>query len=106
MARVRPAQLQRNMLPASGPVIVAEHNGLPWIDKVFQTNWRKIARAIGIPDNVQNRDSRAGATTDAERKGADIEKLRRKVATLTKSDVVINIVEIRKPELDAQLVAE
>src|SRR6266849_4568696 len=37
------------------------------------------------------------------KKGADIEKLRRKV---TKSDVVINIVEIRKPELDAQLVAE
>ena len=40
------------------------------------------------------------------KKGADIEKLRRKVTGLTKSDVVINIVEIRKPELDAQLVAE
>src|SRR5258705_11710268 len=40
------------------------------------------------------------------KKGADIDKLRRKVAELTDSDVVINIVEIRKPELDAQLVAE
>jgi small subunit ribosomal protein S3 len=40
------------------------------------------------------------------KKGADIEKLRKKVAELTKSDVVINIIEIRKPELDAQLVAE
>ncbi|HEY5732894.1 MAG TPA: 30S ribosomal protein S3 [Methyloceanibacter sp.] len=40
------------------------------------------------------------------KKGADIEKLRKKVMKLTKSDVVINIVEIRKPELDAQLVAE
>src|SRR5262249_28155429 len=40
------------------------------------------------------------------KKGADIEKLRKKVTKLTKSDVVINIVEIRKPELDAQLVAE
>jgi small subunit ribosomal protein S3 len=40
------------------------------------------------------------------KKGADIEKLRRTVAKLTDSDVVINIVEIRKPELDAQLVAE
>ena len=40
------------------------------------------------------------------KKGADIEKLRRSVAKLTQSDVVINIVEIRKPELDAQLVAE
>src|SRR6187431_2864899 len=40
------------------------------------------------------------------KKGADIEKLRRVVAALTQSDVVINIVEIRKPELDATLVAE
>src|SRR5581483_4455221 len=40
------------------------------------------------------------------KKGADIEKLRKKVAELTESDVVINIIEIRKPELDAQLVAE
>src|SRR3954453_11234143 len=40
------------------------------------------------------------------KKGADIEKLRRVVAGLTQSDVVINIVEIRKPELDAQLVGE
>src|ERR1700679_3610028 len=40
------------------------------------------------------------------KKGADIEKLRRKVAELTDSDVVINIIEIRTPELDAQLVAE
>ncbi len=40
------------------------------------------------------------------KKGADIEKLRRVVAKMTDSDVVINIVEIRKPELDATLVAE
>src|SRR5918994_631841 len=40
------------------------------------------------------------------KKGADIEKLRKKVAALTNSDVVINILEIRKPELDAQLRAD
>src|SRR3972149_2192702 len=40
------------------------------------------------------------------KKGADIEKLRRMVAKMTDSDVVLNIVEIRKPELDARLVAE
>jgi len=40
------------------------------------------------------------------KKGADTEKLRKMVAKLTDSDVVINILEIRKPELDAQLVAE
>ncbi len=39
------------------------------------------------------------------KKGADIEKLRRKVAKLTNSEVHINIVEVRKPEVDATLVA-
>jgi small subunit ribosomal protein S3 len=40
------------------------------------------------------------------KKGADIDKIRKKVADMTKSDVVVNIVEIRKPETDATLVAE
>src|ERR1700710_52600 len=40
------------------------------------------------------------------KKGADIEKLRKVVAKMTPSDVAINIVEIRKPELDATLVAD
>ena len=40
------------------------------------------------------------------KKGADIDKLRKQVAKLTKSEVAINIVEVRKPEVDATLVAE
>ena len=40
------------------------------------------------------------------KKGADIEKLRKDLSGITKSDVHLNIVEIRKPEIDAQLVAE
>ncbi len=40
------------------------------------------------------------------KKGADIEVLRKKIASMTDAEVHINIVEIRKPELDAQLVAE
>ncbi len=39
------------------------------------------------------------------KKGADIEKLRRKVAKMTDSEVHINILEVRKPETDAALVA-
>jgi small subunit ribosomal protein S3 len=39
------------------------------------------------------------------KKGADIEKLRRKIAGMTDSEVHINIVEVRKPEIDANLVA-
>ena len=40
------------------------------------------------------------------KKGADIEKLRQALSTMTGSDVHLNIVEIRKPEIDAKLVAE
>jgi small subunit ribosomal protein S3 len=40
------------------------------------------------------------------KKGADIEKLRSEVASMTGSEVSLNIVEVRKPEIDAALVAE
>ncbi len=40
------------------------------------------------------------------KKGADIEKLRVDLAKMTGSEVSLNIVEIRKPEIDATLVAE
>jgi len=40
------------------------------------------------------------------KKGADIELLRKELATMTDSDVHLNIVEVRKPEVDATLVAE
>ena len=40
------------------------------------------------------------------KKGADIDKIRKTVAALTASEVVINIVEVRKPEVDATLVAD
>lgn len=40
------------------------------------------------------------------KKGADIEKLRGELAKLTGGEVALNIHEIRKPEMDAQLVAD
>ena len=40
------------------------------------------------------------------KKGADIEKLRRTLGKMTTSDVSLNIVEIRKPEVDSKLVAQ
>jgi small subunit ribosomal protein S3 len=40
------------------------------------------------------------------KKGADIEFLRKELQKLSKSEVYLNIVEIRKPDIDAQLVAE
>lgn len=40
------------------------------------------------------------------KKGADIEKLRKDLSARAGSEVALNIIEIRKPEVDAQLVAE
>jgi small subunit ribosomal protein S3 len=40
------------------------------------------------------------------KKGADIDKLRLDLAKITKSEVSLNIVEIRKPEIDAKLIAD
>jgi small subunit ribosomal protein S3 len=40
------------------------------------------------------------------KKGADIEKLRTQLSKMTASEVKLNIVEIRKPEIDAKLVAQ
>jgi small subunit ribosomal protein S3 len=40
------------------------------------------------------------------KKGQDIDALRKNLAAMAKTDVALNIVEIRKPEIDAMLVAE
>jgi small subunit ribosomal protein S3 len=40
------------------------------------------------------------------KKGTDIEKLRGELAAMSSSEVHLNIVEVRKPEIDATLVAE
>jgi small subunit ribosomal protein S3 len=40
------------------------------------------------------------------RKGAEVDKLRDELRLLTGNDIVLNIVEVRKPELDAALVAD
>ena len=39
------------------------------------------------------------------KKGADIEKIRSEVAKMTSAEVSLNIVEIRKPDIDSKLVA-
>jgi small subunit ribosomal protein S3 len=39
------------------------------------------------------------------KKGEDINKIRKRASEMTQSEVVVNIVEVRKPEIDATLVA-
>ncbi len=40
------------------------------------------------------------------KKGADIDNLKKKLGAVTGNDVSLNVVEIRKPEIDARLVAD
>ena len=40
------------------------------------------------------------------KKGADIDKLRKKLSDIANTDVTVNLVEVRKPEIDAKLIAE
>lgn len=63
------------MLPANGPIIVKEH-GRPYRTQNFREQWRKVATAAGVPKNVWNMDTRAGAITEATDAGADLEHVR------------------------------
>src|SRR5262249_550396 len=47
-------------LPDIGPIVIDHRTGQPFRYNTYRTRWREIAREVGIPDEVQNRDSRAG----------------------------------------------
>lgn len=68
-----PGELTRDMLPASGPIIVSERHGVPWPHYEFRRYWRKAAKKCGVPNSVMNMHSRAGAITEATLSGAPIE---------------------------------
>lgn len=83
-------------------------------DQELKDNLRKRLKAAGLssievdrPGNklrITIRTSRPGIVIG--RKGAEIEKLKQELARNTKREVFIDIQEVLKPELDAQLVAE
>ena len=68
---------KRHRLPKSGPVIVSEATGLPYVAWEFRRLWRGLARSCGIPDNVFNMDSRAGAITEAFSSGVAADSVRK-----------------------------
>lgn len=63
-------------LPSTGPIIVSETRGRPFYAHEWRRDWRAIARAAGVPDDVFNMDSRAGAITEAIAAGASLEDTR------------------------------
>ncbi len=59
-----------------GALIVDETAGRPYAEFAYARDWRVIARQAGIPDAVWNTDARAGAITEAEDAGADLDTIR------------------------------
>jgi integrase len=59
-----------------GPMIRCETTGLPYRYRHFSKLWREIATEAGVPNNVWNRDTRAGGITEGGDAGIDIELLR------------------------------
>jgi len=92
----------------------AEYGRLLLEDMDIREHIMKNQRQAGISKVVIERPhKKCRVTVHAARpgiligkKGADIEKLRGQLSRLTASEVFLNIVEIRKPEIDATLVAE
>lgn len=68
------------VIPEIGPVIIDHKTGQPFEYEEYRKRWREIAREAGIPDEVWNRDSRAGGITQGGDAGADIEDLRQHAA--------------------------
>lgn len=68
--------VNRHLLPASGPIIISEYTGRPWFAQEFRRRWRRDADLAGIPKEIRNMDSRAGAISEARDAGADLESIR------------------------------
>ncbi len=75
---------------------------------------KKELATAGISDIIIERPSKKAIVTIHTarpgvvigKKGADIDRIRKKLSTLTDGEVTLNIVEVRKPELDSTLIAE
>lgn len=63
-------------LPDTGPVIVSETRGRPFYAHEWRRDWRGIATLAGIPPEVYNMDSRAGAITEATDADIPLEHVR------------------------------
>ncbi|MCA3572319.1 MAG: tyrosine-type recombinase/integrase [Aestuariivirga sp.] len=59
-----------------GPLIIDEKMKRPYAPHAFSREWRAIAKAAGIPDYLKNMQARAGAITEAEDAGADLDEIR------------------------------
>lgn len=59
-----------------GPVVISEHNCMPWQAVTFRQKWRMIATAAGIPKDIFCMDNRASGVTEATQAGASLESIK------------------------------
>ena len=59
-----------------GPLIIDEEAGCPYANDGYAREWRTIADQAGIPKHVWNMDAQAGAITEADDAGADLDEIR------------------------------
>jgi hypothetical protein len=61
---------------ASGPMIICDTTGRPFVQAEFRRKWRLVADKAGVPRAVKNMDTRSGAISEATDGGADLEHVR------------------------------
>jgi integrase len=66
-----------------GPMIVSEATEMPYGPGIYAKTWRKIANAAGVPKYVWNRDTRAGAASEADEAGVEIGRIQKMVGHTT-----------------------
>lgn len=69
--------LKQISLPKMGPLIISETTGLPYRENYFATDWRAIAKAAGVPDDIWSMDTRAGAISEAEEATGNVDAARK-----------------------------
>lgn len=76
-------------LPNLGPLIVSEKTGIPYRENYYAQDWREVAKAAGIPEDVWSMDARAGAISEAEEATGDLDAARKMAGhTTTKTTLV------------------
>lgn len=79
------------LVPAAkrvGPLIIDEEAGRPYATDGYAREWRAIADKAGLPRHVWNMDARAGAITEADDAGADLDEIRSTAAHSQSSTTV------------------
>lgn len=56
-----------------GPVIIDERTKRPYAEHAYRQQWKLIARAAGVPEDVKNMTSRAGAISEMRASGVSLD---------------------------------